>query len=128
MSQALDVIRTERTGVTGKIPDHKRALLYQGMQTGVVDVLYDIIEAECIKQETKLINLEPHQKEQILAEYRMSKAFWQIFVGLQKTVQHEVKEHLGQQDLAPALSEEQEEINETLDPTLISILSRKGAD
>lgn len=91
-----DAIRTERTHGTGEdLTEVERGALMQLRYTPGYQVLLDMMERACISQETKLINAEVDEPETILAEHRMSKAFWQVFQSMQKQVEREVAIHLG---------------------------------
>jgi hypothetical protein len=50
------------------------------------DALLDVIERGCILQDTNLINTPAHDEAKVLAEHKVSKAFWQTFVWIQTQV------------------------------------------
>jgi hypothetical protein len=92
----MNQIRTERThGLTERLDAAERGALVQLRHTPGYEVLLDLMERACIAQETKLINAPVEDTELILAEHKMSKAFWQVFQTMQQLVETEIDIHLG---------------------------------
>jgi hypothetical protein len=81
-------------GLRSKLSKMQQGHLYQLSEQPGYQVLLDVIEMACVEQDTKLINADPAQPETVLSEHRMSKAFWQIFVAIQKKVEYEREEFL----------------------------------
>jgi|GEM_PF-2970961 len=81
-------------GLRSKLTKMQQGHLYQLSEQPGYQVLLDVIEMACVEQDTKLINTDPAEPETVLAEHRMSKAFWQIFVAIQKKVEYEREEFL----------------------------------
>lgn len=101
-------IRTERThGIGQRLDASQRASLLQVRYTPGYEILLDLIEQICIEQETRLINQEARDEEGIVAEHRMAKAFWQVFVTLQTKVEVEIAIHLGLEADAKRQAEEE---------------------
>jgi hypothetical protein len=89
-------IRTERThGLKDQLSSRGRAGLVSIRHSDGYEALLDLMEMCCVEQETRLINVEVENTEKVVAEHKMSKAFWQVFVGLQKKVEVEIALHLG---------------------------------
>ena len=94
-----DEIRTERSfDLKGKLSMQQQEALFALRQSAGYSTLLDVIEMACIEQETRLINVDVTEPERIIAEHRMAKAFWQIFVALQKKVEYECNEYVGLSD------------------------------
>lgn len=84
-------IRTDRThGLKERLPAGARGHLVQIRYMPGYDVILDLIEMCCIEQETRLINVPVEDEKTIIAEHKMSKAFWQVFQAIQKKVESEV--------------------------------------
>lgn len=114
-------IRTERRfGVTGELSALQRRNLFNVRNSdGWSDVL-DVMEMCCIEMETKLINTEPAEEADVLANHRMAKAAWQIFTHLQAKIDDEISLYLSSvatKPLIPPMSREEQEIENILDPT-----------
>lgn len=108
-----DETRTERTqGLKERLIPAERAALLQIRHTDGYEVLLDIMEKACVEQETRLINLDVSEEPRILAEHKMAKAFWQVFVALQTKVEVEISIHLA----AIADAEQHDVDRENFDP------------
>lgn len=54
-------------------------------------LVLDLMEAECVRAETKLLNAPEDDDKKVLAFHKTAKAAWAGFVGFQKTVNKEVE-------------------------------------
>lgn len=100
--------RTERShGLKATVRRDEQQALFNLVNTAAWPVLLDVIERCCIQQETRLINCDVADDKAILAEHRMSKAYWQIFVGMQKEVLHHAREFAGTEASVPRTETEQ---------------------
>lgn len=117
----IEGIRTERRfGVTSKLtPEARRNLLAIRSSDAWPDVL-DIMEMCCIEIETKLINTEPAQEADVLANHKMAQAAWQIFTHLQTKIDDEISLYLRSIEkptLVPPMTPEEQLIENIIDPT-----------
>lgn len=117
----MEEIRTERSfGVTGTLrPAQRQHLLYL-LNSEVWPDLLDVMEMVCIEIETKLINTDPANAEEVLANHRMSKAAWQMFTHMQEKIAVEANLYLAtveKQPAVPALSRLEQFTENVLDPT-----------
>jgi hypothetical protein len=88
--------RTERShGLRSQLDQTEKAALFSLLHSPSWPVLLDVLERACIEQETRLINCDVADTKRIIAEHRMAKAYWQIFVAMQKTVNRAAEEHAG---------------------------------
>jgi hypothetical protein len=100
--------RSERTHGLKSEPDMgEKQALYNLLNSPAWPILLDVLERSCIEQETRLINCDVADTERIIAEHRMSKAFWQIFVQMQKTVVNAAREFAGLEPEKPRTEIEQ---------------------
>jgi hypothetical protein len=81
-------IRESRTLSLSNVPlsiDEKAQLatLYNDPR---YDTLLDVFERGCILQDTKLVNTPAHEEVAVLAEHKLSKAFWELLVWVQAVV------------------------------------------
>jgi hypothetical protein len=116
-----EAIRTERRfGVTSQLTHEARRNLYViRNQEGWPDVL-DVMEMCCIELETKLINTEPSQKEDVLANHQTAKTAWLIFTHLQEKLDEQISLYLAsvaRKPLVPEMTPAEQEIENILDPT-----------
>jgi hypothetical protein len=82
------------------------------------NVLLDLMEMECIKQETELINAPEEDEKKILALHKMAKEAWRFFVRMQKQVQLEVEAGIATAELQkPRRPVPEVSAEEILDPT-----------
>lgn len=88
-AKPADYVRSEKTFSSGQLTSVQRGDLFQLTKHPGYTALLDLMEMLCIAQETNLVNVPVTEEKAVLAEHRMSKAFWQIFTGLQKRVQNE---------------------------------------
>jgi hypothetical protein len=108
----MSTIRTERShGLQERLNGSERASLVQIRHMPGYEVLLDMMEKACIEQETRLINTPVANARKIVAEHRMSKAFWQVFTSFQRQVETEINIHLGLQ-----AEESQRKASEDEDP------------
>jgi hypothetical protein len=92
----MSEVRTERShGLQDRLNATERSHLMSIRHTEGYEVLLDIMERACIAQETNIINCAPEDREKIYSEFLLSKAFWQVFVSMQKMVEFEVMVHKG---------------------------------
>jgi hypothetical protein len=116
-----EAIRTERKfGVTAELRPIQQMHLLSLLNSEVWPDLLDVMEMVCIEQETRLINTDAAKEAEVLAEHKMSKAAWMIFTHLQEKVQQQARLYLSsvtKQSIAPALTREEELIENILDPT-----------
>jgi hypothetical protein len=114
-------IRTERSfGVTSELRPLQRRNLMAFRQSEVYPDILDVIEMVCIEMETVLINTDPAKEAEVLANHKMAKAAWQIFVHLQEKIDSEIKLYLQsvtKQPPVPALTYQEQWIENVLDPT-----------
>jgi hypothetical protein len=96
-------------GLRSKLGVEQQAALFRLSEHPGYQVLLDVIEMACVEQDTRLINTDASTPEAVLTEHRMSKAFWQIFVAIQKKIEFERGEYLGLQQRAAADSAEEED-------------------
>lgn len=55
-----------------------------------IDLLQDLMEMECVKQDTNLVNAR--NTEEILRQHSISQAMWLFFIRMQKQMIYEVSE------------------------------------
>jgi hypothetical protein len=100
--------RTERThGLKSEPDQNEKQALFNLVNSPAWGVLLDILERACIHQETRLINCEVVDTERIIAEHRMAKAYWQIFIAMQKFVHQAAREFAGIAEEVPPSESEQ---------------------
>ena len=105
-----DPVRQPNTaGLRSKLTVQQKGELYRMSESPGYQVLLDVMEMACVEQDTKLINTDAADPDAVLNEHRMSKAFWQIFVAIQKKVEYEREEFLGLQKRATDTEEASEE-------------------
>jgi hypothetical protein len=113
--------RTERSfGVTSELRPIQRRNLLNLRNSEVYPDLLDVLEMVCIETETKLINTDAADEAAVLANHKMAKAAWQIFIHMQEKIDDEAKLYLASQAKQPPVPEltprEQWQEN-LLDPT-----------
>lgn len=96
-------------GLRSKLNTEQRSQLYRLSEHPGYQVLLDVIEMACVEQDTRLINTDASTPEAVLTEHRMSKAFWQIFIAIQKKIEFEREEYLGLQAKQVAGPEDEED-------------------
>jgi hypothetical protein len=96
-TQAAAVRQPSTAGLRSVLTASQRAELYRLAESPGYQVLLDVMEMACVEQDTQLVNADPADPASVLAKHRMSKAFWQIFVAIQKKVEYEKGEYLGLQ-------------------------------
>ena len=124
-------IRTERSfGVTGTLKPAQRRNLLAFRNSEVYPDVLDVIEMVCIEMETVLINTDASKDSEVLANHKKAQAAWQIFVHLQEKIEEESKLHLqsvAKQPPVPALTRQEQLIENILDPTRPLIIEQEGA-
>jgi hypothetical protein len=114
-------IRTERSfGVTGELRPMQRQHLLAFLNSEVYPDVLDVLEMVCIETETKLINTEPANEAEVLANHRMAKAAWQMFTHMQEKIAIEAAAYLRSVEKkppVPELSPQEQLIENILDPT-----------
>lgn len=114
-------LRTERTvGVTSELKPLQRQHLLAFLNSEVYPDVLDVLEQCCIEVETQLINTDPADQDAVLANHRMAKAAWQLFMHMQTKIADEANRHL--QAMAktppiPALTSYEQLTDNILDPT-----------
>ncbi len=114
-------LRTERTfGVTSTLKPAQRMRLLAFLNSEVYPDVLDVMEMVCIELESKLINTEAEQEAAVLANHKMTKAAWQIFVHIQQKIADESALYLRSVEKkppVPALTEQERYIENLLNPT-----------
>lgn len=114
-------IRTERSfGVTSELKPAQRRNLLALLNSEVYPDLLDVLEMVCIETETKLINTDADNDAAVLANHKMAKAAWQMFVHVQEKIIAESQVFLrsiDRQPPIPELTEHEQLIENILDPT-----------
>lgn len=115
-------LRTERSfGVTAQLTSAQRRNLLALMNSEVWPDLLDVMEMVCIEVETKLINTDPANEADVLANHRMAKAAWQVFTHMQEKVANETALYLRSIERPapiPALTQREQWEENILNPTL----------
>lgn len=102
-------IRTERShGLKAEPPVDEKQALYNLVNSAGWPALLNVLERCCIEQETRLINREVEDDKGILAEHKMSKAYWQIFTRMQRDVLRCAAEFAGVEEEPRTRSEEEQ--------------------
>ncbi len=116
-----EAIRTERRfGVTSQLSPQQRRGIMQIRNSAEWQDILDVMEMCCIEQETKLINTDAEQESEVLANHKMAKAAWQIFMHMQQKIDPEIALFLASistQPLVPKATVEELERENILDPT-----------
>lgn len=114
-------LRTERTfGVTAELKPRQRQNLLAFRNSEVYEDVLDVMEMVCIETESALINTDPAEEAAVLANHRMAKAAWQLFVHMQEKIEKESKLYLAsvaKQPPVPELTPKEQWIENVLDPT-----------
>lgn len=114
-------MRTERSfGVTASLRPQQRMHLLAFRNSEVYPDVLDVIEMVCIETETVLINTDPANETEVLANHKMAKAAWQMFVHLQEKIDSEANLYLqsvAKKPPIPALTYEEQVIENILDVT-----------
>jgi hypothetical protein len=113
-------IRTGRTfGVTAALKSIQRRNLMAFRNSEVYPDVLDVLEMVCIETETVLINTEPSNEQEVLANHKMAKAAWLMFEHMQQKIDEEINKYL--QSVAtkppiPELTYHEQMIENILDP------------
>lgn len=114
-------LRTERSfGVTAELKPVQRRNLLNLRNSEVYPDLLDVLEMVCIETETQLINTDAADENAVLANHKMAKAAWQMFVHMQEKIDEETKLYLQSQAKKPPVPEltpREQWIENVLDPT-----------
>ncbi len=114
-------IRTERRfGVTAQLTAEARRNIMQIRNGPEWQDVLDVLEMCCIEQETRLINTDPEQELEVLANHKMAKAAWQMFTHMQQKIDLEISLYLSgitKEPLVPKLTDEELIRENILDPT-----------
>jgi hypothetical protein len=114
-------IRTERRfGVTAKQTPTSIARLYALRLSETWDDLLDVMEQVCIEIESNLINTDAEKESAVLANHKMSKAAWQLFVHMQEKVDQCLSAYLSSVATQPegiVFTPEERERENILNPT-----------
>lgn len=114
-------LRTDRSfGVTAELKPIQRRNLLSLRNSEVYPDLLDVMEMVCIETETKLINTDAADEPAVLANHKMAKAAWQLFIHMQEKIDTEVKLYLqsqAKQPPVPELTPREQWIENVLDPT-----------
>lgn len=105
-------IRAQNTFAKVQLTADRRSLLFSLRHHPGYEVFLDMMESVCVEQETTLINAPASETAVVLAEHKMAKAFWQVFVSTQKKIEFECAEHLS---AAKRKEEEQDQGDEVSD-------------
>lgn len=82
--------------------------------------LLDVLEMVCIETESALINTDPADESAVLANHKMAKAAWQLFIHMQDKIAAEAKLFLSSQQKQPPIPEltkQEQWVENLLDPT-----------
>jgi hypothetical protein len=124
--------RTERRfGVTARPSQGSVARLYSLRISEVWDDLLDVMEQVCIEVESKLINTDAEQELEVLANHKMSKASWMVFIHMQEKVDECLKTYLSGVAIQPEgrmFTEEEREREMILNPLAMSPLPTDDPD
>jgi hypothetical protein len=114
-------IRTERTfGVTASLRPLQRMHLLAFQNSEVYPDVLDVIEMVCIETETVLLNTDAANEAEVLANHKMAKAAWQMFIHMQEKIDSEAKLYLqsiAKQPPIPPLTHDEQIIENILDVT-----------
>ena len=88
----IEDTRNERTfGVTAELRPLQRRNLLNLRNSEVYPDLLDVMEMVCIETESALINTDAADEAAVLANHKMTKAAWQIFIHMQEKIDTEAK-------------------------------------
>lgn len=100
-------VRGPHSSIKRRLTESQAKELWGMTQVQGWDILLDLMEQECIAQELILVNADAADEKKVVAEHKISKAFWLFFVRIQRKVAFEIGEMLGQlPENAPDPSEE----------------------
>lgn len=124
--------RTERRfGVTARQSPNSITRLYALRVSEAWEDLLDVFEQVCIEVESKLINTDAEKEGEVLANHKMSKAAWMIFVHMQEKVDGCLNEYLSGVATQPegrTFTEEEREREMILNPLTRATLPPEDAD
>lgn len=114
-------LRTERRfGVTASLEPYQRRNLFNMRNgEGWPDIL-DVLEQCCIEIETRLINTEVENEKAVLANHKLAKAAWVIFIQFQEKIDAEISLFMASvapKTVVPELTPQEQLIEHILDPT-----------
>jgi hypothetical protein len=117
----IETIRNERSfGVTAQLTPEQRRDLAGLRVSDAWPALLDVMEMCCIEIETNLLNTEAEDEDAVLANHKMAKAAWIIFVHMQEKVDFEISAYMAsiaKQPPIPELTPEEQMTENILDPT-----------
>lgn len=115
-------LRTERTfGVTAGLKPTQRRNLTMLKDSELYPDLLDVMEMVCIEVESKLINTDAADESAVLANHKMAKAAWQMFVHMQEKIAQESQLYLrsvAREPIIPQLTRQERWKESTLNPTI----------
>lgn len=115
-------LRTERTlGVTAGLKPTQRRNLTMLKDSELYPDLLDVMEMVCIEVESNLINTDAADESAVLANHKMAKAAWQIFVHMQEKIAQESQLYLrsvAREPIIPQLTRQERWKESTLNPTI----------
>lgn len=118
----MSAVRTERTfGVTAELKPTQRRNLTALKDSEVYQDILDVMEMVCIETESKLINTEAEDEAAVLANHKMAKAAWQLFIHVQEKIAQESQLYLrsvAKQPVIPQLTRQERWRESTLNPTV----------
>jgi hypothetical protein len=118
--------RTERRfGVTADLSPGAVARLYSLRISETWEDLLDVMEQVCIEVESKLINTAPENSDEVLANHKMTKAAWMLFVHMQERVDASLNTYLSSVAIQPEgriFTDEEREREMILNPLALTTL------
>jgi hypothetical protein len=61
------------------------------------DVIRKVMEQQCEEAVTKHLNTSPDNEKEIVSSFYLAKAAWKFYIAVQKQIEYEVAESLGEQ-------------------------------
>lgn len=88
----IEIPKRETRSQLRPLNQQQRIHLLGLVQSPGWSVLLDMMEAQCVLQETQLLNTPASERQKVLVEHTKAQMMWQFFVGVQKKVQYEINE------------------------------------
>lgn len=114
-------VRTERRfGVTASLEPIQRRNLFNVRNSEAWPDVLDVLEQCCIEIETRLINTEVENEKAVLANHKLAKAAWVIFIQFQEKIDAEIAVFVASvapKRAVPELTPQEALIENILDPT-----------
>lgn len=124
--------RTERRfGVTAQQTPNAIARLYALRVSETWDDLLDVMEQVCIEVESRLINTDAEKENEVLANHKMSKSAWMVFIHMQEKVDACLNAYLSNVATQPEgrnFTDEEREREMILNPLTRIALAPEDAD